>query len=190
MPLAGDLRRLKGWAAHVATLGTPNSAPQRAIAAEVGRAVRGVLKQQFSTGTSPTGQPWQPKVNGKPALISKKLPGDFTTSPVAKGVFTTSRIPWLRAHHEGHVFPPRQSAGGHSLWFDQNNRVIKMGRLTKRALRMTFVRESVVRAHLVGRRVLPARPIYPEGAMPAPWAAALNRGIDAGMLKWRAAAQV
>lgn len=122
MPLTGDLRRLRGWALHVQSLGKPNGAKQKAIASAVGKEVRELLKKQFTSGVGPEG-PWKRTVRGKPALVSRKLPGDFKTSAVAGGVFVSSRIPWLRAHHEGHTFPARQ-AGGQALFFNKKGRFI------------------------------------------------------------------
>ena len=179
MPLTGDLSRLKGWAAHVQSLGKPNGAPRRAIAKAVGDEVRGLLKKEFTTGTSPTGARWTPKKNGKPALISRKLPGDFKTSPVASGVFTSSRIKWLRAHHEGHIFAARSQV----LTFSKKGRLLS----AKRIMRAKLVFD--VRAK-VGQRVLPPRPIYPGNKMTGPWGDAINRGIASGMAAWRGAARV
>jgi hypothetical protein len=126
MPLTGNMRQLRGWATHVQSLGKPNGPKQVAIAKAVGHEVRELLKKQFATGTGPEG-PWKRTVRGEPALISRKLPGDFKTSAVASGVFVSSRIPWLRAHHEGHTFPAR-SAGGQALFFNKKGRFVSRQR--------------------------------------------------------------
>lgn len=191
MPLTGPTDRLKGWAAHVASLGKPNGGPQKAIAKAVGQQVREQLKKQFATGTGPTGAKWKETKEGKPALISRKLPYDFTCSPVAKGVFGSSRIPWLRAHHEGHVFPKREQR----LTFKANGRLARTrvrwirGRMGKAAKRIEPMKRLKVVYDVdaaIGERVLPERPIYPENRMTGPWGEACNRGIAAGMQEWKA----
>lgn len=175
MPVSGDIRRLKGWGAHVKSLGKPNGPPQRAIAKAVGNEIRGLLKEEFARGIGPDGRPWKLTKRGRPALISKKLPGDFKTSPVANGVFTSSRVKWLRAHHEGHVFPARSQV----LTFSKKGRLLS----EKRQRRAKLVFDVTAR---VGQRVLAERPIYPVNRMTGPWGKGVNRGIALGVKEWRA----
>lgn len=175
MPLTGDTRRLRGWSAHVASLGKPNGAPQRAIAKAAGEAGREQLRKQFASGTGPDGRAWEKTKRGKPALVSKRLPGDFKSEPVARGVLFLSRIKWLRAHHEGHVFPARSQA----LTFSKRGRLLS----EKKQRRQKLVFD--VRAK-VGQRVLPERSIYPVDRMTGPWGIAINTGVDKALKDLRA----
>lgn len=208
MPLTGDLRRLRGWALHIQSLGKPNGAKQQAIAKAVGYEVRELLKQEFSGGVGPDGE-WKRTVRGKPALISRKLPGDFKTSAVAGGVFVSSRIPWLRAHHEGHTFPARSVAGGRELFFNRKGRFRSrqsfagsqyQARIKMHAIRLKMVGATPAqvrryqrqlerlalssgfvakqRAHSIRARVLPRRRIYPDDMRRGIWGQAIARGFN------------
>ncbi len=208
MPLTGDLRRLRGWALHVQSLGKPNGAKQVAIAKAVGAEVRDLLKKQFASGVGPEG-PWKRTVRGRPALVSRKLPGDFKTSAVASGVFVSSRIPWLRAHHEGHTFPARHVAGGRELFFNRKGRFRSrqsfegaqyQARIRMHAIRLKMVGATPAqrrryqaqldrlavssgfvatqRSHSVRARVLPMRRIYPDDMRRGAWGQAIARGFN------------
>lgn len=181
MGLTGDFGRLARLREAIANLGKPGAAAQFEIARSVIKEVRGVLREQFSKGEGPDGA-WQRTARGKPALVSRKLATTFVGAPVNGGAKFRARIPWLLAHHEGHVFPARSSAG-HVLYRSRKGKLIS----AKRAARGKGAYGTKARAHTVGARVLPARPIYPtrdESAMPAKWAAAINRGARAALEEW------
>jgi hypothetical protein len=89
----------------------------------------------------------------------------------------------LEALHAGHRFPARRT-GGQSLFFDKRNKLLRLGKLSKRGLRTTFVEEKRAREHTVGARVLPARPVYPVGGLTPSWDAGVRRGLERGMTSW------
>ena len=151
MPFKGDFDKLRKLTRSVERLADPNGRPQQRIAREVIREVRaGPLRDQYQTGVGPDG-PWQPRKDGKPALVSRKLPTVIRGRPIVGGAQFEWRSKIMQAHHEGHVFPARRG-GGHSVFFDESNRAIRMGRLTRRAFRYSFVREVVVGAHAIRAR--------------------------------------
>jgi hypothetical protein len=187
VPVTGDLAKAKALARNLRDLADPKGRAQQEISREIVREVRGLLREQFAAGVGPYGM-WPLTVRGKPALVSRKLPQDFRGEPVPGGVrfWWGGRARWIRAHHEGHVFPARQ-AGGQSLFFNEKGQLLRLGKLTVRGLRTKFVMERVARAHTVGQRVLPKREIYPDrgvGSSPT-WAAHVNHGARLGMQRWR-----
>ena len=164
-------------AREIEKLGKPRSDVRDKIARAVVVEVRGVLREQFGNGTSPDGTPWQVTKRGKPALLSKKLPQDFAGVPTDVGASFFSRVPWLKAHHDGHVFPARTQV----LTFNQKG---KLARRSKKVFDIAtrkgrhigkFVFDVVAP---IKSRILPERPIYPRARMTEKWGAAVNRGIE------------
>jgi hypothetical protein len=185
MPLRGDTSKARALARSLRDLADPSGRAQAEITREVVREVRGVLKEQFAAGVGPYGM-WPLTTRGRQALVSRKLPQDFRGEGIPGGARFWSRVPWLRAHHEGHVFPAR-AGGGQSLFFNEGGRLLRLGRLTARGLRTRFVSERVTRGHTIGQRVLPKREIYPDrgvGSSPT-WSAHLNHAARVGMQRWR-----
>jgi len=187
MPLTGDFAKLKKLQRNMHDLSKTGGRSQAEVARGVGREVKGVIREQFASGSGPYGA-WQQTVRGKPALLSKKLPNDYKATPVPGGVVVMpSRAKWLIAHHEGHVFSARSvGAEQNFLTFNRAGRLIKASRALNK--KTGAVRRGVfqifAKAHNVGPRTLPARPIYPEGAIPTKWAVAINAGAAQGMQRW------
>lgn len=183
MPLTGDFAKLRKLKAAMAELARPDGKPQRDVGRQVVREVRVELREQFGGGFGPYGA-WEKTKRGRPALLSRKLPQDFRGKTVPGGVKFTTRIPWLRAHHEGHVFPAHQT-GGQPLFFNERGRLLRLGKLSARGLRTKFVQERRARQHTVGARVLPRRPMYPERTpLPTKWAYRVNVGAGPAMARW------
>jgi hypothetical protein len=192
MPLTGDFSKLKKLKRAMADLGRKDGSAQREVGRQVVREVRGVLREQFAEGTGPYGT-WERTKRGRPALVSRKLPQDFRGSTIPGGVKFTSRVTWLRAHHQGHTFPAQQvAAQSRFLTFDKRGRLIRRSRIfnkktgqVRRGVSQTFARE-----HSIGARVLPRRPIYPDRGMSPRWAQRINAGAAIGMRNWHARALV
>jgi hypothetical protein len=165
VPMTGPFKRLPAMAREIEKLGKPGSPAQKAIARAAVVAVRGVLTHQFATGTGPDGKPWKFTKRRKPALVSKKLPRDFAGVPVAKGAAFFSRIPWLIAHHRGHVFAARTQV----LTFSAKGKLLS-GKRQRRAKIVFDTRANV------GPRTLPERPVYPD-RMTDVWGKAINAGV-------------
>src|SRR5690349_19485394 len=184
MALTGDFNEVSAVRASMRELGLTSGRAQRDIAKEVAKEVRGLLRAEFASGEGTEGA-WARTVRGKQALQSKRLAGgDFQDTAIPGGVEFVSKIDWLQAHQEGHTWAARE-AGGQSLFLNEKGRVLRLGKLSKRGLRVKFVEEKVARQHTVGERELPARPIIPEGSdMPAAWSDAISRGAEAGVKRW------
>lgn len=207
MGFTGDFAAVDRVRAKMSDLATTGGRAQTDIGRGVIAEVRGVLKEQFRTGTGPDGTPWKRTVRGRLALLSRKLPNVVRGKSVPGGVLFSSedRAPWLIAHHEGHTFPPRQSRG-HQMYFDARGRMVsrrRFGKLTAGAYAVRdargnkgYARErkkggyrfvgQIIKAdaHTVSRRTLPPRHIYPVGTIPARWQNAINKGGAAGVMKW------
>jgi hypothetical protein len=185
MPLTGDFMNIRQFENSLRDLARTGGGSQREIGFQVIKQVRGVLKEEFASGEGPESE-WQRTVRGQKALISKKLPQDFFGVIIPGGVFIGSRVPWLQAHQEGFTFPERQVAKEtHYLTFNKKGRLIKKSRtLNKKGEVKRGVYQTFAKAHTVGGRELPARPIYPEGAIPEKWAKAINEGAEIAMTKW------
>ncbi len=186
MGLKGDVAGLKKLRREIEDLANPKGRAQAEIARNVIREVRGVLKQEFAAGEGPYG-PWDLTKQGKPALISRKLPQDFKGAVIPGGALFYGRIPWLIAHHEGHTFPARQVAANKSfLTFNARGRLIKASRaLNKKGQAKRGVTQTFAKAHTVSARTLPPRPIYPTRGMPAKWSGPISRAGLAGMQAWQ-----
>lgn len=83
---------------------------QHAIALGVALKLRaGPIRQQYKTGIGPDG-PWPRRKDGKPALLSNKLPHAVRFQYTETGFKFVWRPPWMAAQHEGHVWPARKQA--------------------------------------------------------------------------------
>lgn len=208
MGLTGDFDKLARLGANVKRLGQVEGSAQKLIASAAIAQIKVVVREEFAFGRGPYGA-WKRTVRGRSALISSKLPTTLRGTIIPGGARFEFRNDWLRAHHEGHVFPQRNSTG-QSLYF-------KSGRLTSAAkyakavesytakrvgrhyrasvrgqkapkdLKRNFS-SKLLAPHTIGARTLPARPIYPTGSPPQRWADALNTGARLAMLDWYAKA--
>lgn len=185
MGLSVDFNRLK----RIQRLTTPQqmAAPiLRGIKQQVGL----LLKSEFATGTGPSGDKWKPTVRGRQPLQSRKLASAFDITADADSVrgVGKSKRDMLTAHQEGRVFKSRRVVENKQyLTFDKRGRLIRNSRaLNRKGDVKRGVRQTFARAHTVGQRVLPARPIIPDrdGELPANWVAAVNAGAVQGMQWW------
>jgi hypothetical protein len=183
--LTGDFAGLRKLGRGMVGLAAPGGAGNDLLLAAVSGEVKGLLKEQFAQGTDPSGDPLELTKRGQPALVSKKLPGAFTSRIDQGAVRFFGRVgrEWLDAHQLGHSFPPR-AGGGQSLFFNESGHLLRLGALSKRGLRTKFVSERVARQHVVGRRVLPKREMYPAGGLTPRWSDAIERGLVFGMYRW------
>jgi hypothetical protein len=186
MPASGDSRKLDKLAERMHTLA---SGKGTGLFPPINRAMKAVLREEFTRSIDPSGRTWQPTVKGRPALISRKLPNAFAFAArdgYIVGVGKTKRD-LLTAHQEGHTFRARQVAAlKNFLTFDKGGRVIAKRRaLNRKGDVRRGVQQVFARAHEVSERVLPARPIVPEGStLPRLWDGALRAGFTEGMTKW------
>lgn len=174
MSLTGDFDALKRLERNMAELAQSSGPTQRQLARGVIGEVRNLLREQFTNGTGPDGSPLTPTVSGEPALVSRKLPQAITGSPVDGGAAMSLRIEWLEAHQHGHTFPPRQVAA--SAANVRNGRFVRVGK------KASAIRG--IRAHVIGPRVLPARPIVPEDGLPQRWVEGVSRGAGVALKAW------
>jgi hypothetical protein len=178
---SGPFAKLKNLRRNVSELANAAGRTQHAIATEVAKEVKQLIREQFRDGEGPFG-PWARRADGERALVSRRLPSDFEARvrPGARLWVQPSRARWLRAHHEGHTFAPR-AAAGQLLTFDKRGRLISK----KRQRRAKFVFDTKARSHTVGRRELPARPIYPTSAASSrTWASRVTLGQQRAMARW------
>ncbi len=171
MGLDGDFDKLRRLAASLRELDQASGEFQRQTSRHVIDEVRPVIRDQFVTGSGPYGA-WERTKRGKPALVSMKIPNSLSAKAVDGGPSFSFHIPWLGVHHSGHIFAPRQ---------------VEQGKAVQRFSRKGQLRTPSVfrgRSHTVGRRVLPARPIYPDKGMPAKWGTAINAGVERGVRDW------
>lgn len=184
--LTGDFAGLRRLQRSFRSIADPNGDGRTGLLKGVRTEINGVIRAEFAEGIGPDGTSWQRTVRGGQPLFSKVLPHAFESR--AEGgelryVAYTKRD-FLTAHQFGHTFPARVG-GGNSLFFDEKGRALKQGKLSgSRIKRIKFVQEVKTRTHTVGQRVLPARPIYPTGALPLRWEEAIHRGLTAGMERW------
>jgi len=187
MPLTGDFDRLKRIAREMASMARTDGAGQKTLLRGVKQQVTLVLKEEFRTSTDPSGAHWKNTVRGQPAMQSKKLPQAFELELVdgaVKGVGKSKRD-LLEALDQGHEFAARQVAANKQyLSFNRQGKLVKEGRLFNRAGQLRRgVQQVFARAHAIGKRILPPRPIIPGGGgtLPARWDAAVRAGIAVGM---------
>jgi hypothetical protein len=158
--------------------------PPEDLAHAIEKEVRGLLKEQFAAGIDPAGNTYKPLRSGKPAFYKKmRIPQDFRSATVPQGVLFYGRIRWLDAHQHGHVFPARKVAANKNyLTFNSKGKLVAERRIFRKTGEVRKGGYQVfARAHEIGKRVLPQRMIYPEGALPKRWDEALERGAEAGM---------
>ena len=164
---------LKSPDAVIAKLSATMKTAADAVVKSVERAARGELQREFRDSIDPDGNSWKARADGKPALVSKKLPGAFTSKIVGNTIVFVGRVArdWLRVQSEGHSFPSRNVAARATvLRFDRKGRMVKAKRFEK----IKKGRAVFARAHTIGRRTLPARPIVPGASLPARWETAIK----------------
>lgn len=157
------------------------------IAEPIGTAIRRAgheqLRKEFRESHDPHGQAWQKRRDGGPALVSKKLPTAFTSTRDGATVRFVGRVhnrEWLDAHDQGHTFGPRKVDGRSViLRYNAKGRLVR----AKRFAKLKRGRAVFAKAHSIGKRVLPARPIIPRGALPAEWEKAIGLAVEAGLHK-------
>lgn len=196
MAFRGNTAVLRGLARQFDGLGNPRGPARQRVMLAVKPQIIGVLRDQFSRSIDPDETDWQETSRGRPALLSrsKQLPNSFAIR-VDQGVLAgISRIPrdWLRAHHEGHVFPARTTKSS-VMRFNSKGRLISKSSF-RRALDKRLSgknpqrkrRYSIrnVAPHRIGPRVLPKRQVIPERELTPMWSEAVARGVNAGLLKW------
>lgn len=194
--MKGDFARLRQFERELRDLAAPEGRAQRSINIGAASAVHGLIKDEFSTGAGPYGA-WKEKKRGGAALVSRKIPQNFFVIAIPGGVYAFSRVPWLEAHHEGHVFAKRDVAGNKQyLSFNAKGKLVSESRIFKRGIGparegeqfRTLRRgayQTYARAHSVGERVLAQRKIYPDqGTMPDKWGSKINAAADDRLRKW------
>lgn len=195
MPLSGDWKGLTNLKKNIAAL--KKAGPwEREILGGIAKEVRGLLSYEFASGVAPSGVPWQPTVRGKQPLDTQRLASDFKARIVAGAVIFYSRIPWLSAHQEGHTFSARHVADRKNVMrFSNRGRLVKAARFDKIRYRTDKKtgqqievrnrgRVTFARAHTVSARILPARPMAPEGELPELWQGAVGRGVIGAVQRW------
>jgi len=191
MPFRTPDGRLHALEKDLRGLGNPSGFGQRMILMGIRRAIlRGPLRQEFQTGVGPDG-PWQPTVRGRQALLSRKLPGAFEGELLAGAVQFEGAVRrnWLLAHQLGARFKSRSvEANKQYLTFNRAGRLIKNSKaLNKKGAVRRGVVQTFARAHSIGVRVLPARPMIPTGTiLPPSWNAAAAAGAEDGLQRWMA----
>lgn len=197
MGLTGDFIGLRRLRRNVESLAQPDGKARVDLLAHVQTEVTGLLKEEFAKGIGPDGSAWQQTKSGRPALISKKLAGAFS-SRIDRGIvrFTgKSKRDMLMAHQLGHTFKARKVAADKQfLSFNSKGKLVSARRVLKgSAFTGVMLRRGASQvfaaAHKIGERVLPARPIYPEGTLPTRWQEGIERGLVVGMEKWHERAE-
>lgn len=180
MPLTGPFGRVEALAKNMRDLASKNGKAQKAIGSATVPRIRKVWKEQFRTGVGPDGA-WERNRNGGQPLDSRKLAADFKGKVMPGGVLFSSPVKWLMAHHRGHVFAARSVANRQNVMrFNAKGRLVK----TKRFEKLKRGVAVFARAHRVGQRRLPARPLYPTRSIPVVWARAINEGAAEAMRRW------
>jgi archaeosine-15-forming tRNA-guanine transglycosylase len=184
---AAALRRLRRGFESIAD---PEGSGRAVLIGDVQPEVKALLAEEFAKGIAPDGTDWQRTVRGRPALISRRLESAFV-SRVDRGVLrfaARSTRNLLTAHQEGHEFPERHIAANKEfLSFNSKGKLVAARRIFRKdgSLRRGAYQRFAA-AHTVKARTLPARPIYPEGALPLRWEEAIRRGLTGGLQKWAA----
>lgn len=191
MPFKSPEARLDALAKDFRGLANPSGFGQRMILGGIRRAIlRGPLREEFRTGIGPDG-PWKETVRGKQALESKTLAGAFKAELLAGAVRFEGAVRrnWLMAHQLGQRFSTRSvEANKQFLTFNKAGRLIKNSKaLNKKGQVRRGVFQTFAKAHTVGARVLPPRPMIPTGAvLPPSWNAAATAGAEEGLQRWMA----
>lgn len=191
MPLTGDLAGLRKASRSFGAMATAGSAPRIAMLDDVKRQGLLLLKQEFATSTSATGDPFQETVRGKPALLSRSLPYAFDGRVDRDSLRFIGRVSrdWLDAVQDGHVFKARTvEANRQFLSFNRKGKLVREGRVLKKngELRKGS-HQTFAKAHTIGQRILPPRPMVPatsSGDLPPPWDSAVKAGLAVGFGRW------
>lgn len=188
MPLKADVTGMRRLRRSFEGIVDPEGTGRVGLVSSIQGEVKGLLKEEFATGIGPDGSPWTETVRGRAALISKKLPGAFS-SRIDRGIvrFTgKSTRDLLTAHQFGHTFAARKvGAQKNFLSFNAKGKLVAQRRIFKKdgtVRRGAYQRFAA--AHEIRERVLVARQIYPEGTMPLRWEEAIKRGLASGMQQW------
>jgi hypothetical protein len=183
MGLQAPSEKLQAIQRSMESLAQPDGAAHKTILRGIKQQVQLVLKTQFQTSTDPSGQTYEPTVDGKPALASKKLPSLFQfqiEGGFVRGVAKSKRD-MMTALHEGHIFASRQVAAGQVNRFNAKGKLVSASRFEK----LKRGKATFSKAHSIGQRVLPPRPIIPEGnELPPLWDSAVRAGVTVGMQWW------
>jgi hypothetical protein len=188
MPVTVPETSLRHARASFRSLASPDGAERRGMVKGVQGEVKLLLKEQFTKGIGPDGAPLQETVKGDPALVSRKLANIFQAQ-LERGVLhfsAKSKRDMLTAHNSGYIFPARQRAANQQfLTFNSRGRLTKNSRaLNKKGEARRSFHQTFAQAHTVGERVLPQRPITPEGELPPRYVAPIDRVVTGGMLRW------
>jgi hypothetical protein len=185
--LTGNLAALRALRRSLLDLAKPDGRTVKDVGKNVAGEIDEVLREQFATGVGPDGE-WDRTRRGRPALVSSKLAAAFR-SRLDRGVLRyVARTPrnWLAAQHEGHVFPARKVAAlSHYMNFNSKGKLVAARRVVRKdgtPKRGSYQRFAA--GHTVRERVLPARLLYPTGALPAKWSNAISRGVGAVITRW------
>lgn len=170
-------------------MATTSSAPRAAMLEGIKGQGLLLLKHEFATSTSATGDPFAKTVKGKPALLSRKLPFAFGARVDRDSVRFVGRVArdWLDVLATGRTFKARQVAANKQyLSFNSKGKLVRESRLfNKRGELRKNVHQVFAAAHTVGERVLPARPPLPTGSeLPPPWEAATKAGVAIAFGRW------
>lgn len=162
MPLGGDpaqLRQVRG------AFGRTEEQVKRTIK----RTGHQLLREQGAKGIDPAGRTHKPRADGKPALVSKKLPTAFTSVWSGASLRYTGRTGQreiLKAHNEGHTWPARSVLERKIvLRYNSKGKLVRSARFAK----LKRGRAVFAGAHRVGARVLPQRRISPDATLPPRW---------------------
>lgn len=210
MPLTGDMAKLRSLHRKILAIGQVNSAAQKAVLTQAANAIKALTRQQLAEGIAPDGSMQPPKKNGKPGMKSAKLArGAIAVEPRGDGIYSYMKNPHKRwpdimwAHQDGHTFPRRKSGGG-AMRFNRRGKLVstksfartvkghaaQLDRDNTRDLyaytktgKMRLLGKSVrAKSHVVGQRVLPARPVFPSGgSLPKRWTDGAARGLVLGL---------
>jgi hypothetical protein len=185
--LTGNFAGFRELRKAIRDLSKPDGRAVQDIAKNVKAEVDVVIRDEFASGEGPDG-PWQKTARGRVALISRKLPNAFR-SRFDQGVLRyTAKVPrgWLLTQHEGHAFPARKVAAlKRYLSFNSKGKLVAERRIfDKKGNVRRGAFQRFAGAHTVGRRVLPPRPLYPTGSLPAKWSNAITRGASVGLSRW------
>ena len=180
MPLKGDVFGVAKLRNSMKRLAAKNGREWKLIQGNVYGTVMDLVREEFKKGIDPSGAAWKLTKRGRrQPLMSRKIPASIHHHSTTDGLFFFSYVIWLGAHQDGHVWP----AGGHHMMtvskagkmLRTRGRVEKYigadGKTHSKKEPRVIKQKSVfdVKAHHLHARVLPPRPIVPNGAMPLRW---------------------
>lgn len=211
MALTGDFAGIAAQREELADLSQVNGRAFDGVKRAVRDRTKPLLQSEFASSSGPTGRAWARRVDNRPALVSRKLPGTVYAARSEEGLVFGLRRSWLESHQKGHHFPPRQQAArsraevrsgtGRLLSYraalrrtrGATMRVAADGgvaftKVNKKGRERVVVssRSVGISAHGIRGRVLQRRQIlFDQGdAIPTPWAVAVNGGVEAGLRRW------